>query len=153
MTDVFTLLNTFSLDLDMNPEAKEIIEFARNLVDEFYVSLPGEVRSFSEDRQLFLIGSWEDLMVGTEDNLHRYQAETGRSGRQLLSLAFNENLNAERVGAALTFDEDEMRVALMVILVALREIDVKGLKTKSERALAASVARLQALLNYALLAG
>lgn len=121
--------------------------FAKYLVDEFYVSLPWEVRAFAAYRQVFLMGSWEDLMTGTEDDLHRYQAETGRSGKQVLSLAFNENLTAERIGTAFTFDEDEIRVALMVVLIALREIDVEGSTLQSERALDASVARLRALLN------
>lgn len=56
MTDVFTLLNTFPLDLDRNPFSKEIKEFARNLVDKFHVSFPAEVRAFPEDRQVVLMG-------------------------------------------------------------------------------------------------
>jgi hypothetical protein len=91
------------------------------------VSLPGEVREFPSDERVFLVGSWEDLMTADEHVLFFYQTETGRTGKQLLNLAFDENLTATCVQAALKFREEETRQALVAVLTNLRLIELGGL--------------------------
>lgn len=150
MSNVITFPNSFVRQVDGASRYERIRAFARTLVDEFYVSLPGEVRTFPSDEQVFLVGSWKDLMTATEDVLVYYQTETGRTGKQLLNLAFDENLTARCVEAALTFREEETREALLAVLTNLRLIDLDGLDPRSERVLEKSVAHLEALLTYAL---
>ncbi|KQQ34883.1 hypothetical protein ASG19_14055 [Rhizobium sp. Leaf306] len=153
MSNVLTFPNSFVRQVDGASRNGRITAFARKLVDEFYVSLPGEVREFPSDERVFLVGSWEDLMTADEDVLFFYQKETGRTGKQLLNLAFDENLTARCVETALTFREEETREALVAVLRNLRLIDLDGLDPRSEQVLDESVAHLEALLTYALLVG
>ncbi|TCP80795.1 hypothetical protein C8J31_11435 [Rhizobium sp. PP-CC-2G-626] len=152
MKTLYNLSASTVVDLRKTREARRVMAFAENLVDEFYLSLPGEVARFPPDSQVLLIGSWEDLMTGDENDLEYYCGETGRSGRELLNFGFAESVTAEQAAAALTFSEDEMRVALMAVLVNLRRIDIDGSTREAERMLDASVALVGGLIHFALTA-
>lgn len=149
MTSPYDLLNNVRVDFDTVTEVRKIMEFADEVVDGLYSDLRVAAENPVTLVSPYLLMSYDKATVGDAPGVgesHRAATLTRLIGEVL---PLPSPITTTELLRAFMFDEDEIRVALMMVLINLRQIDEEGTSMSRRRAVAASVKTLKVLLGYA----
>lgn len=140
------------IDLDQHPEATAALAFAKCVVDDLLVDLQAAARENVAYAAPVLMMSFDKATFGDEPVTGETHFSAIAMPGLTQVLSFTNDITAADAVLLFSEGEDDVRVALMVMLLELARLHGKERSRKDDRALAESATHLQAVLRYAMTA-
>ncbi len=139
------------IDLDQHPEAKAALAFAKRVVDDLIVDLQAAARANVAYAAPVLIVSFDKATFGDEPTAGETHFPAMETPGCAQVMSFTRGITAADAIAVFSGDQDDVCVALMVVLLEFARLHGRERSRKDERALAESVRHLGAVLRYAMM--
>lgn len=152
VTSVYDALRLDLIDLDQHPEAKSALESAAQVLDDLVADLQTAARQDVAYAAPVLMVSFDKATFGDEPMAGEHHFSSMATPGLAHVLSFKGGIAAADAVALFSGDEDDVRVALMVVLLDLARLHGEGRSRKDDRAVAESVGHLGAVLGYAMTA-
>lgn len=147
MSNAYTLLNAADIQPEDHAELGRLISAAKSVVENFYEDLRASAaKPMVYDTPFFLL-SYDKLSFGVPRDIiyaHPKASATGAVGK-FYSLDKMTSADALRL---FEIEETEMKAALILFLLRLRQIEDEGPSTKAERRLDEEYERLKLFIGH-----
>lgn len=148
----YMLLNSMLIDPeDHSKEVREILDLANGVVDRFFDDLRASPATREPPDIQALLMSFDKVSLGIPGAItaaHLSATSTGKIGKFVLL----PELTREQAVHVFTFEETEMRILMVSLLIHLRQIEDEGTSGEVERLLENTQERFKHFLGYCLTA-
>lgn len=151
MKSPYHLLASGVLDLEAHPDVLAVMSFAKEVMDRFYDDVRQAATTGVTYAAPFLLMSFDKVTFGDPSKITELHLGATTTGEVGIFGTFEDELTAKEALKIFTWEENEVRTFMMMVLVSLRQIAVEGPSPMGKTVVQNAYDQLKEVLSRALL--